>query len=324
MLTITKRFYQDESDLAKIVELINDCEAVDCLDEGTSISELRRMLQNPILDLSRDICLWEDSDGKLVAFADVWLKKTAEFLESSFGFSIHPTARNCNLEKEIVAWAQRRSREVASKDKLSVKLRTSARAKDKSRVSFLDSCGFQVERYFYRMQRSLLEPIPEPQFPSGYIVRHPNHHQEMVAWIEMFNNSFIDHWNYQPLTIEEFEYEISDPDYRNDLDFVAIAPDGTFVAFSYCSINSAENQRKNRREGWIQCLGTIRGFRKQGLATAMLLTGMRSLQAAGMDTALLVVDTENPSGALCLYESVGFAPVYKRIFYVQEVYSSEQ
>ncbi|MEC4989616.1 MAG: GNAT family N-acetyltransferase, partial [Oscillatoria sp. PMC 1068.18] len=316
MLTITKRFDQDEADLAKIVELINDCEAVDNLDEGTSISELRRMLENPLFDLSRDVCLWEDSEGKLVGFANILLKKTTKFVESFLWFSIHPTARSSNLEKEILAWVQRISREVADRDKLSVRLLTSARAENQSRISFLDNAGFQVERYFYRMQRSLLELIPEPQFPSGYIVRHPNYEQEIVAWVEMFNQSFIDHWNYQPLTVEEFAYEISDPDYRQELDFITVAPNNTFVSFCSGYINSAANQRKNSREGWISCLGTIRGFRKQGLATVMLLTGMRSLQAAGMDTALLAVDTTNPSGALHLYEAVGFAPVYKRVIYV--------
>ena len=41
----------------------------------------------------------------------------------------------------------------------------------------------------------------------------------------------------------------------------------------------------------------------------MLLKGMRLLKDEGMDTAVLGVDAENPSGALRLYESVGFANV---------------
>lgn len=53
-------------------------------------------------------------------------------------------------------------------------------------------------------------------------------------------------------------------------------------------------------------LGTRRGFRKLGLGRAMLLSGLQALQQAGVETALLGVDSENPSGALHLYESAGF------------------
>jgi ribosomal protein S18 acetylase RimI-like enzyme len=60
------------------------------------------------------------------------------------------------------------------------------------------------------------------------------------------------------------------------------------------------------QDGWIADLGTRRGFRKMGLGRAMLLTGLHQLRAKGMETALLGVDSENPSSAMGLYESVGF------------------
>ncbi len=46
---------------------------------------------------------------------------------------------------------------------------------------------------------------------------------------------------------------------------------------------------------------------------------LHKLKAAGMDTAKLGVDTENPSQALKLYESVGFTPTRRMIAYVKEV-----
>ncbi|GAB4197159.1 MAG: hypothetical protein Fur006_45430 [Coleofasciculaceae cyanobacterium] len=51
----------------------------------------------------------------------------------------------------------------------------------------------------------------------------------------------------------------------------------------------------------------------------MLLSGMLRLQAAGVETAKLDVDVENPSGALRLYESVGFQNTYTNISYVKDV-----
>jgi ribosomal protein S18 acetylase RimI-like enzyme len=51
----------------------------------------------------------------------------------------------------------------------------------------------------------------------------------------------------------------------------------------------------------------------------MLLARMRQLLCAGVDTAKLGVDAENPSGAGRLYESVGFRKIYTRISYVKDV-----
>ena len=78
-----------------------------------------------------------------------------------------------------------------------------------------------------------------------------------------------------------------------------------FAAFCRCEINNEDNAATGRNEGWIEVLGTRRGHRKLGLGRAMLLAGMRWLQAQGVATAVLGVDAENPTGALRLYESVG-------------------
>ncbi|MGQ4646967.1 hypothetical protein [Lyngbya aestuarii] len=54
---------------------------------------------------------------------------------------------------------------------------------------------------------SLAEPIPEPQLPEGFTLRHLRGEQDAQAWVEMFNETFIDHWNYHPQTIETFNFQ---------------------------------------------------------------------------------------------------------------------
>jgi ribosomal protein S18 acetylase RimI-like enzyme len=46
---------------------------------------------------------------------------------------------------------------------------------------------------------------------------------------------------------------------------------------------------------------------------------MHLLKGEGMDTAVLGVDAENPSGALRLYESVGFASVQTSVTYSKDL-----
>jgi mycothiol synthase len=316
---LSARSYAGDRDLEAIAHLINTCEEVDRLDEGTSVSELQQEFNAPSLDKSRDISLWEDANGKLIGFAQLWISEPGEVTDGWLWFRVHPDARGGDVEAAAIAWGEVRMREVSAVRGSPVKLRSSARADECDRISLLTSCGFKADRYFFRMARSLSEPIPEPQFPEGFLLRQFPGEQHSEAWVEMFNQSFIDHWNHHDLTVEEFKYYLAKPNYRNDLDLIAVTDDGKFVAFCYCEISQEENDRTGRNEGWIGALGTRRGFRKIGLGRAMLLAGLHGLKAAGVDTAILGVDAENPSGALRLYESTGFRKIRNSISYVKDI-----
>jgi mycothiol synthase len=174
------------------------------------------------------------------------------------------------------------------------------------RRTALEALGFRPVRYGYKMARPLTEAIPEPQFPAGYTLRTLGGAEEHERWVEMFNWSFIDHWNHHPLTLEQYTHWLSGPGYRPAGDLIAVAADGTFAAFCRCEINDEDNRNLGRNEGWIDGLGTRRGHRKIGLGRAMLLAGMHWLKGQGLATAVLGVDAQNPTGALRLYESVGF------------------
>lgn len=307
----------DEADLQAIVDLINACEAVDQLDQGTSIEELRIEFADPDFDIAHDLRLWEDAQGKLAGYGWMWIPPANDVEDGFLGFKVHPRFRNQGVEVQIFAWAEARMQAIVTPPR-SVNLRCGARETQTERIALLEQQGFTISRYFYSMALPLNEPQLVPQLPEGYVVRslHPN---ELAAWVELFNQSFIDHWNFHPLTLEQRQHWSRDPDYCAELDLVAVSPEGTFAAFSYCAISTKDNARTGRSEGWIADLGTRRGFRRIGLGRAMLLNGICRLKAKGVETALLGVDAENPSGALRLYESVGFRKRYTSIAYCKHL-----
>jgi mycothiol synthase len=317
MITLKTRPYKDESDLGAIAELLNACEVVDRLEQWTSISDLQLEFNDPSIDKTKDILLWENADGKLIGFSQIWIPPEGEENDGFLWFKVSPELRNTDLEKLTIAWGEQRMREVATERGINVKLRSWVRDKQCDRIALLENCGFRGDRYFLTMGRSLKEPIPEPKLPEGFILRHSQGAPDAQAWVEMHNQSFIDHWNYHPSTIEEHIHWLGDPNYQPELDLIAVAPDGTFAAFCLCYIFSEENARNERKDGWIGSLGTRRGFRRRGLGRAMLLAGMQRLKASGMETAKLGVDTQNPNGAGKLYESVGFRKLHSNICYVK-------
>ena len=59
--------------------------------------------------------------------------------------------------------------------------------------------------------------------------------------------------------------------------------------------------------GTIGPVAVRRPWRRRGLARALMCRSLRALRDRGATSAALDVDGENPSRALVLYESIGFA-----------------
>jgi len=315
---ITARPYAGVQDLAAIAALINTCIVCDRLDGLSTVAALEHEYSSPDFDLVQDLRLWFDQSNTLGAVAECWLPKAPNEQRAYLTFWVKPTVRGQGIETEILAWAEQRLRTVACDRQLPAVLQIMVRETQTDRLDLLKQQGFTLSRSFYRMGRSLAEPIPHPQLPVGYTVR-PLQPTELEAWVELFNQSFVDHWNFLPLTVRDRQHWNAEPDYQPELDLVAIAPDGTFAAFCYCFVETTTNTQRGVKEGWIADLGTRRGFRRQGLGRAMLLTGLQALQAQSLNTALLGVDTQNPSGAMGLYESVGFQPYYTSLVWTKKL-----
>lgn len=319
MTTLTMRPYAGEADLLRIVDLLNICEAVDRLDQGTSIGEMREDLSDPTTDVQRDLALWEDADGMLAAVGRLQIPPTGDDLSGFLWFRIYPALRwSHGLEAEVFGWAGERIREIGQQRGQTGSLRTGSVADNPERIAMLEQHGFRPARYFMDMARPLSEPLPEPQFPAGFTLRQLAGAEEVPAWVELFNLSFIDHWDHHDLTVEQRLHWLTESDYRPQDDLIAVAADGTFAAFCKCLISREQNQRTGRKEGWISLLGTRRGYRKLGLGRAILLAGLQRLKSEGLDTAILGVDADSPTGATRLYEAVGFRTTRTFIAFIKD------
>jgi mycothiol synthase len=320
LTTLQARSYAGDADLPAITALLNLCDAVDQLDDNYSEDDLRLEFASPEFDPARDLRLWEDAEGRLAGFGQIWIPKESEKVDGGLYLRVHPEARGRQLEQEILDWGIARTRAAAQEQGKPAQIRCWIR-EGYYIGAILEQEGLALVRYFYKMARPLDQPLPEPELPEGFRVINATEAGEshVEEWVDMFNWSFIDHWNHHPLTIENHRHWIASPKYRAERDLVAVAPDGTYAAFCFCWIDPDDNARNNRKEGWIDILGTRRGYRKIGLGKAMLLRGMHLLKNEGMDTAVLGVDAENPSGALRLYESVGFRNVRTSVTYSKDL-----
>ena len=87
-----------------------------------------------------------------------------------------------------------------------------------------------------------------------------------------------------------------------------IAWEGSEIAGGVINaIFAHENEAMGYRRGWLESVFTRRAWRRRGLAQALIARSLLLLRERGMTSAGLGVDAANPSGALGLYETAGFA-----------------
>ena len=163
------------------------------------------------------------------------------------------------------------------------------------------------------MERSLAEPIPDLPLPAGIEVRpvHPDQYEQLRTTM---NEAFSDHWGWSAMTEENFQSWQNNRTFQPQLWQVAWAGDeivGTVLNF----IDAESNAKFQRRRGWTETICVRRAWRKQGVAKALIARSMRLLQEQGMIEVALNVDTQNPTGALQLYESMGYRVVRELITY---------
>jgi GNAT superfamily N-acetyltransferase len=88
-----------------------------------------------------------------------------------------------------------------------------------------------------------------------------------------------------------------------------VAWDGDQVAGSVVNgIYAHENAQLGLDIGWLDHVSVRRPWRRRGLASALIARSLLVLRDRGMAIAALGVDADNPTGALGVYERLGFKP----------------
>ncbi len=249
-------------------------------------------------------------DGILPGFAMLGIREDPDERTYEFRISVHPAARSLGLERELilqlVEMAGANERMLGTEPRQTVRVRDGFSPRRASQKQLYEAIGLKLLRTFWVM-KGPLDNLPLPGSVDGIRIRQLRLPDDIRPSMDALNGSFIDHYDFHPQTEEHWTARLSRPAFRPDLSWVGEieAEPGKLAGFCLCGIFEEENEALGRKEGRIQTLGTIRGWRGKGLGRSLLLHGLQSLRDIGLDTGALGVDAENPTGAIGLYESVG-------------------
>jgi mycothiol synthase len=297
-----------ESDLPLIVVLINAAEAVDHVDQGTTLAEQKEEFADPRLNREKYVFVAEDEDGRLVAYA--MLLPRNEEKETGFRtwFNVHPMFRGRGLEDRLLAKLEERARErLAETEADKVYWGCGGHTIYEERLRAIERMGMKEVRRFWVMIRPDLTSLEAPAFPSDFKVRSYRLGEDDAEALDAMNDSFSEHFGHAAEDMDWWQYYLHRSDYRPDLTVLAVDQYNKRIAgFCHITINEGECRRLGRRRGWVDSLGVRKPYRNRGLGEALILQGMYNLRTAGLQEAALGCDSKNITGATRLYFRVGY------------------
>jgi GNAT superfamily N-acetyltransferase len=319
---LTFRRFRGASDYAHMAAVIEASKVADGIERTDTVDDIARVyarLNN--CDPYQDM-LFAEVEGELIAYNRVWWQTEASGnrLYTHIGF-MKPAWRRKGIGRAMLRYNERRLREIAAEhpDDGPRFFQVFGSDTEPGKEALFQSEGYAAVRHGFNMTRPLAEPLAEPitvtPLPEGVEIRPvpPEHYRSV--W-EADQEAFRDHWGYVPGTEVDYQAWLNDPNFSPGLwkvawDVATHQVAGTVQNF----VNVKENEEYHRQRGYTEGIFTSRPWRKRGLARALLTRSLQMFKDMGFTEAALGVDAENLSGALRLYQSVGFRAASRQTVY---------
>jgi ribosomal protein S18 acetylase RimI-like enzyme len=239
-------------------------------------------------DWGKDALVWEGEGGEVVGFED----------SDRYGYyelALPPEWVGRAAHAQIVVETEARPRQPLPPERGQAGFRTYAAEDNSALIQFLEGRGYSRSDY-YKVQ--MLQPLTStgaPQVvPEGFQIRSLAGEEDIPARLAVHQAVFGG-----VLEVDRYRRLMRLPTYRRDLDLVAVAPDGKFLA------NCLFWMDEPNALGQIEPVGTHPDYRRRGLARALVVEGLRRLRVLGATTAYVRPEDPNPD-LIGFYESCGF------------------
>jgi len=245
------------------------------------------------------------------------VEKQREERKGFVRFYVIPESRGKGIERQLV--------ETALKE-LKARGMTTAQAfadyREPDRIGVLEELGFKRVREFSMMEMDLADAAQNigesKQVAIRPLQKDRDEDIELFTWL--LNETFKEHFNFRPDTVEEVRYFLFTDLYYNEAKEIFVAElDGESVGYVGAGIDAKYNLEKNVQAGDIFTIGVLKKYRRQGIGARLILHALEAFKAKGMTKATLGVDDYNPTKAIELYEKAGFKVKKKDVILEREI-----
>lgn len=283
---------------------------------------LARWLAEPRIDLDRGTTA-AFAAGRMVATGVLAARDEAESVHAMhYEGGVHPAYRGRGLGARLLNWAVRAAVPL-HEDRFAgqpLTLQCGFPVSDDAASALFAQHGFEPVRYFHKMICPVDgDDLPPVRVPGGLqIVAYRADLDEPMRVAK--NDAFRDHWDTTPTPPEVWRSRYTGPEFMPELSPLAVDPaTGQVVGVIVTHQRAQDPAALDRPDAYLNDVGTLPQARGRGVASALIATMLQSAREHGFATVSLQVDSQNPTGALGVYERAGFAVVNTWITYACEI-----
>lgn len=310
------RAWRGHADLPSMLEVINGSKDEDQIERSETLENITNNYSHlEHCDPYRDMLIAE-VDGRMIAYTRVTWNKQEDGLTfyQTFGFLL-PEWRRQGIGSAMLSWTEDRLRQIASThEKTGPRFFQSWVADtEKGNIAMFEKAGYLPVRYEFNMKRPTSDPLPEAPMPPGLEVRPVQPEHIRPIWDAM-QEAFRDHWGYAEEGEETYKAWQGQSTFQPEI--WKVAWDGDQVAGMVLNfIDEPENAEYKRLRGYTEGISVRRPWRKKGLARSLIVQSIQMFKEMGMTETALGVDSQNLSGALRLYQGVGYRQIKQFTIY---------
>ena len=306
---ITYRRFEPTTDYPVVAALIADCHAHDEVDWYPTAEHLaHEWSHNDSFDPNADAVLALDGDRPVGLVLVDWRLRESGVVHH-LDIWVRPEWRRRGIGGRLLDWAETHARELtaaglAGPTDVQHDVMGWGDLHVAGPAEVAAKRGYRQTRWGFEMLRPLDAPVIVEALPAGIEIRpvEPAHHR--AIW-DADVEAFLDHRDPIVRTEEDFKARFEAPSLDTSTWQVAWAGDDV-VGAVMTWVSPEENERVGIKRAWLDHISVRRPWRRQGVAAGLITATLERLRQLGFEQAALGVDAENPTGALRLYERLGF------------------
>jgi ribosomal protein S18 acetylase RimI-like enzyme len=292
-------------DVDAVAGLLQAAEKVDDTGENFEADDLTEWWVNELVDLDRDGLAVCGEDGGIVAYGTALAPPTfrdafAVYLEGR----VHPEHRRRGIGGAVLDWQLGRGADIHAERHPEAPARLSVGVFETmpGLAALVERAGLRAERWYRLMERPLTDLPPVDALDlvpfnwdrddevrrahnAAFTRHHGSSERDPASWQVMFTGQRA---------------------FRPELSRLVLVDDAV-AAYALVYVYDSDTRATGIADAHFGQIGTLPEHRGRGLATAAIAASLRAAADAGCGRASLQVDSENVTGALRLYEGLGFS-----------------
>jgi mycothiol synthase len=282
-----------EEDVELILDIFNSRQKVVAPESGTEGEIWARDFIQGYPDPSPAWLLSESEDSEPVAAGNLYPNSNAKRFQAEI--SVRP---GLSRVEEVVSYFLTMAREQSP----DYAFWTNCNQNDHEFNQALSSLGLKVNRYFNSLRRELGDEL-EPQLPENVSTRLLDiaSDEDVKIWHDLRVDAFSKHFGFKARAFEEF-LAIMRKDPMMQIAQVHLLFEGDKAA-GYIWLS---DEASHEQIGYVTQLGVAYDFQGRGYGKYLLSKAISIYAQLGFKHIDLGVDTKNETGALKLYENLGF------------------